>query len=204
MPELRPSPPHSWIDDAQAFATAIVLSGLGLSRRARAGLVTGGVPGLAFLLRYATGLSLGWSLFLVNLPFVLLAWYAMGPRFTVKTLLAMSSLSLGVEVVGRALAVQSVHPLFAAVAGGTLIGVGLLVLFRHRASLGGIGVLALLLQRRRGWSAGAVQLVIDMAIVAMSFALLEPQRVAYSVLGSMIVNLVLVWNHRPGRYAAAH
>ncbi|HEX5633647.1 MAG TPA: YitT family protein [Gemmatimonadales bacterium] len=194
------APPHSVLDDVQAFGTATVLLALGLTFLGSAGLLSGGVPGLAFLLRYGLGVPMGWALFLVNLPFCLLAWRALGPRFTVKTLVAMGCLSVAVEGVGRMLTFQSVQPLFAAVAGGLLIGVGLLVLFRHRASLGGIGVLALHMQRRRGWSPGAVQMAIDTAIVAASFAVVDWRRVAYSVVGALTVNAVLLWNHRPGRY----
>jgi uncharacterized membrane-anchored protein YitT (DUF2179 family) len=90
-----------------------------------------------------------------------------------------------------------VHPLYAAIAGGTLIGVGLVVLFRHRASLGGVNVLALSLQRRCGWRAGAVQMVIDGAILMAALSTVEPRRVAYSIVGSVALNLVLLWNHRP-------
>jgi len=197
------APPHSLLDDAQAFGTATVLLALGLTLLAGAGLLTGGVPGLAFLLRYATGLPLGWALFLVNLPFCVLAWRALGPRFTVKTLLAMGCVSVAVEGVGRMVVLHSVQPLFAAVAGGMLIGVGLLVLFRHRASLGGIGVLALHLQKRRGWSPGALQMAFDAAIVAASAAFVDGPRVACSVAGALTLNAVLLWNHRPGRYGVA-
>ena len=202
LPSL-PIPPHTRFDDVQALVTAILLVALGLSMLRSAGLLTGGVPGLAFLVHYAGGLPLGWSLLLANLPFLVLAWRALGSRFTVKTLIAVGSLSLGVEGVAAVLALQSAHPLFAAIAGGVLIGVGLLVLFRHGASLGGVGVLALHLQRRRGWSAGAVQMAIDAAIVAASLAIVEPRRVAWSVAGCLAVNLVLMCNHRPGRYAPA-
>ena len=65
-------------------------------------------------------------------------------------------------------------------------------------------MLALLLQQRRGWRAGAVQLAADLAIVAAAFAVADPLQVACSVAGSVVVNLVLLWNHRPGRYATAH
>ena len=202
----RPRPaapaPHSWLDDTQAFVTAILFIALGLSMLGRAGLLTGGMPGLAFLLHYATGLSLGVALFAVNLPFYLLAWHAMGARFTAKTLLAVTCLSLAVEAVGHLLSFQTLQPLFAAVMGGMLIGVGLLVLFRHRASLGGIGVLALQLEKRRGWPAGWVQMAIDALIVAAAFAVVEPRRVLLSLAGTLAVNLVLALNHKPGRYAA--
>ena len=170
---------------------------LGLAILRSAQLLTGGVPGLAFLTSYATGLTLGWALVLVNLPFIAFAWRAFGPRFTCRTGLVVAGLSLGVEGMGRLLSVQSAHPLFAAIAGGLLIGVGLLVLFRHGASLGGFGVLALFLQRQRGWRAGTVQMACDAVIVAAALALVEPSRVVYSIVSAMMVNLVLVWNHRP-------
>jgi uncharacterized membrane-anchored protein YitT (DUF2179 family) len=189
--------PHPLLNDAQGFATAILLVGLGLAMLRSAQLLTGGIPGVAFLMSYATGWPLGWTLVIVNLPFIAFAWRAFGPGFTWKTVLVVAGLSLGVEGIGRVLSVHSAHPLFAAIAGGLLIGVGLLVLFRHGASLGGFGVLALFLQRRHGWSAGTVQMACDAAIVAAAFVLVEPSRVVYSIVGAVVVNLVLVWNHRP-------
>jgi uncharacterized membrane-anchored protein YitT (DUF2179 family) len=84
--------------------------------------------------------------------------------------------------------------------GGCLIGAGLLMLFRHRASLGGINVLVLVLQDRHGWRAGTVQMAIDCLIVLAAFALVEPRLIAISVLGAVALNLVVAVNHRPGRY----
>ena len=121
---------HSRVDDVQAGVASVVLASLGLALLHAAGLTTGGTPGLAFLLSYATGWPLGVSLFAVNLPFYGLAWKGMGARFTVKTLTAVVALGVGVEVVQRALYLNSVEPGYAAVAGGVLIGTGLLVLFR--------------------------------------------------------------------------
>jgi uncharacterized membrane-anchored protein YitT (DUF2179 family) len=74
------------------------------------------------------------------------------------------------------------------------------MLFRHHASLGGLNVLALWLQERHGWRAGRVQMALDCAIVVAALALVEPARVALSVLGAVALNLVVAVNHRPGRY----
>jgi uncharacterized membrane-anchored protein YitT (DUF2179 family) len=92
------------------------------------------------------------------------------------------------------------QPLYAGVMGGFLIGAGLLMLFRHNASLGGINILALFLQQRQGWRAGKVQMAIDCLIVAAAFAWVEPQQIAISVLGAIALNLVVAVNHKPGRY----
>ena len=81
-----------------------------------------------------------------------------------------------------------------------LIGTGLLMLFRHRASLGGVGVMALWLQEKKGWRAGKVQMAVDCAIVLASFAVVTPWMVVVSVIGALALNLVLAINHKPGRY----
>lgn len=194
-----PGREHSVLDDAQAVGAAVVMASLGLALLNSAGLMTGGTPGLGFLLSYATGMPLGAALFLVNLPFYVLGWRGMGARFTLKTLGAVSALALGVEAVRHVLVVHTA-PMYAALAGGVLIGTSLLVMFRHKASFGGINILALFLQKRLGWPAGKVQMVIDLCILTGALFIMDVQRVGWSVLGSLAVNAILVWNHRPGRY----
>jgi uncharacterized membrane-anchored protein YitT (DUF2179 family) len=193
---------HAWVDDAQGFVTAILLISMGLAITRSAGLLTGGMPGLAFLVSYGVGLPLGWALILVNLPFCAFAWRMLGPRFTLRTLGVLVGVALGVEAMHRFVSVQVTQPVFAAVLGGLLVGVGLLVLFRHRASLGGFGALALHLQRRYGVSTGMVQMLLDAAVVLAALAFTEPVRVGYSVIGAITVNLVLHWNHRVPREPA--
>jgi uncharacterized membrane-anchored protein YitT (DUF2179 family) len=191
--------PATVVDDLQAFGSATLLIALGLHLLASAQLLVGGVPGLAFLLRHATGWPLGVCLMVANVPFYVLAGRALGWRFVAKTLAAMTLLALLVEWVRPALVVQAIHPLLAALAGGLLIGVGMLILLRHRGSLGGIGVLAVLLQRRRGWNIGTVQLFCDAAILAGASALVGRGQLLYSALAAITLNLVLFWNHRPQR-----
>jgi uncharacterized membrane-anchored protein YitT (DUF2179 family) len=95
-----------------------------------------------------------------------------------------------------------VQPLFAAVVGGLLIGVGFIILFRHRASLGGFNTLVLWLQERFGWRAGLVQGLIDASIVLAGLLWIEPARLALSVLAAVVMNITLAINHKPGRYVA--
>ena len=191
---------HSLFDDAQGLLTGTLFVALALVMFRQAGLVTGGTAGLAFIAHYALGVPFGAAFFAINLPFYALAWRRMGARFTLKTFAAVALLSLLAEAVPRWVVLQSVHPAFAALGGGLLMGAGLLILFRHRASLGGVNVLVLHLQERYGWRAGTVQMAIDGAIVAGALWITDWQRVAWSVLGAVVLNLVLAVNHRPGRY----
>jgi len=193
---------HSVADDLQAVASAIILASLGLALLHSAGLVTGGTPGLAMLLSHAFALPLGATLVAINLPFYLLAWRGMGRRFTLKTLASVCCLALGIEAIRHVVTVHAA-PVYAAIAGGVLIGAGLLVMFRHQVSFGGINILALWLQRRFAWAPGKVQLAIDAAILVAAVPVIGARSALWSLLGAAVVNLVLVWNHRPGRYVAA-
>ena len=95
---------------------------------------------------------------------------------------------------------EFLNPVFAAVLGGLLAGVGLLMLIRHQASLGGIGLLAIYLQKTRGWRAGTLQMIADGSIVLAALLIADAERIALSVLGAVLLNIVLTINHRPGRY----
>ncbi len=195
------SEPHSRIEDALALLTGTLLVGVGLAFFARAGIGSGGAPGLAFLVHYASGLALPAALFLINLPFYLFAWLQMGAVFTAKSFVAVSLLTAITWGLPRVVEIARVDALFAAGFGGLIIGVGLLILIRHKSSLGGVGILALWLQEKRGWRAGRVQLAIDAVILAATVFVLDPAHVALSLIGAVALNVVLILNHRHGRYA---
>jgi uncharacterized membrane-anchored protein YitT (DUF2179 family) len=193
---------HRLHEDAQALLTGTLFVALGVVLFGHVGLLTGGTAGLAFLVHYATGWSFSVVFFLINLPFYALAWQRMGARFTVKTFAAVGLLSMMVHLVPGWIQIGALAPGFAAVSGGLLMGAGMLMLFRHRASLGGFNVLVLYLQERFGWRAGHLQMGLDCAIVLAAFAVRAPQQIAWSVLGAVVLNMTLAINHRPGRYMA--
>lgn len=193
---------HSLFDDAQALVTGTLFVALGLMLFRQAGLVTGGTAGIALIAHYASGWRFGALFFAINLPFYWLAWRRMGRRFTVKTFAAVALLSLLSEHLPSLLAIDRVQPVFAAIAGGLLIGAGFLILFRHRASLGGLNVLVLWLQERTGWRAGYLQLALDVAILLASTPWVDAPRLALSIVGAAAMNLALAINHRPDRYIA--
>jgi uncharacterized membrane-anchored protein YitT (DUF2179 family) len=194
--------PHSRTEDAVALFTGVLLISVGIAFFTSAGLLTGGTAGLAFLLHYATGWSFGKVFFALNLPFYWLAWRKLGRAFTFKTFAAVLLLSVLTDLQLQFLQIAQLQPLYAAIAGGLITGTGFLVLFRHRCSLGGVGILALYLQDRHGWRAGKVQMAVDCGIVLLALFTVEPLRVAWSIVGAVALNLVLAMNHRPGRYMA--
>lgn len=201
-PPARTPAPHTLFDDAQALVAGTMLASLGVSLMAKAGLVTGGIAGLCLLLHHATGAPFGVVFVVMSLPFFLFSLRRLGWRFTLKTLGAVLLFSSVAELLPRALGLARIQPWYAACMGGILVGTGLLMLFRHQASLGGFNVLCLWLQEKRGWPAGLVQLAIDTLILLASLTIITPRAWLYSLLATAILNLTLAVNHRPGRYTA--
>ena len=199
---LPPAEQHSLLEDLQALLSATLLIALAINLYKSAGLLTGGTAGLGFLLAYATPMSFSLGYFLINLPFYLLAYKRMGLAFTLRTLGAVTLVALFVELSGHWVQFVLLRPAYAAVLGGILMGVGMLMLFRHRASLGGVNLLVLYLQDRFGWRAGKLQMLIDCLILLAAWLLVGAQAIVLSVLGAVVLNLVLAFNHKAGRYTA--
>ena len=197
---MTAAPDHSLLEDIQALVSGTLLFAFAIVLFRQAGLLTGGTAGMAFLGHYASGWSFGLLYFLINIPFYIFGLLALGKAFTLKTFCAVALLSLYSEVLPRWIHIESIDPIFAAIIGGLLAGAGLLMLVRHRASLGGLGVMAIYLQKKRGWSAGTLQMIADGFIVCGALVIVEPTRVALSILGALVLNMVLAINHRPGRY----
>ena len=193
---------HTPLEDAQGLFSGVLLVALGLVLLEHLGLVVGSTAGFALVISIATGWSFGLLFFLVNLPFYALAVRRMGAAFTIKTFLAVALLSVLAEVLPLVFEYGSVNRVFGAIAGGLLTGFGLLALFRHRASLGGAGILAFYCQDRFGWRAGLVQLAIDVFVFSIAALVLDPWSVVLSVASAVAMNLFLAVNHRTDRYIA--
>ncbi|MDH2243344.1 YitT family protein [Pseudomonas sp. GD03909] len=191
---------HPLWEDGLALLTDTALVALGIAFYSHAGLLTGGTVGLAFLLKYLAGWSFGPVFFLLNLPFYALAIWRMGWPFTLRTVCAVGLVSLFAELTPQWMRFAELNVVYAAVFGGFAIGVGLLILFRHRASLGGVNILALFLQERFGLRAGTFQMGIDSLIVLAAVFVVPADKVLLSVLGAVALNLVLAINHRADRY----
>ena len=205
MPTLNSPQPdlhHRPYEDLLALLTGGLFVAMGVQLFGHAGLLTGGTAGIAFLVHYATGWNFGLVFFVINLPFYGLAWKRMGRAFTLKTFAAVATLAALSNLLPQWLGLSHLHPLFATVAGGALVGTGMLILFRHRASLGGFNVLVLYLQDRFGWRAGMLQMGLDCCIVMGAFAVTDIYHIGLSVLGAVVLNQTLATNHRAGRYMA--
>ena len=194
--------PHRPAEDVLGVVTGTWLASLGLHLLHEAHAVTGGTAGLSLLLTYAFPVALPLMLLLVNVPFIALALWKKGWSFTIRSVIAVALLSAFTAVHAHLLPSPDIEPVYAIGTGNLLAGVGILILFRHGSSLGGFSVLALIAQERAGLRAGYVQMALDVVVVLTALLVVSPGNVLLSAVGAVILNVVLAFNHRPGRYRA--
>lgn len=191
---------HRLYEDAMAMLIGTSFIALGITLYSQAMLMTGSTAGIALLIQYATGTEFGLLYFLINLPFYYFAARRMGWAFTIRTFVAVAMMSGFARLMPLSIDFSSVNPLFAALMGGTLMGMGVLALFRHRSGVGGVNILALYLQDAYGIRAGWFQLGLDVLIMLVSLFFIPWENMVLSLIGAIAMNLIIAINHKPGRY----
>ncbi|ANO32288.1 YitT family protein [Vibrio breoganii] len=195
---------HSFLEDCAAIFTGTLLVAVGIYFLKSSSMIVGGTAGLGLLFTQFIDLSFGTMYFLVNIPFYFLAWFRLGKRFTINSVICVSLVSVMADNLHHVVRFELLTPAFAAIAGGTFIGLGLLVLFRHRASLGGSNVLCLVIQDKMGISVGKTQLLFDTSILICSLYFIPLTLIAWSILAAVFINLILWMNHKPTRYTVQY
>jgi len=193
---------HTLFEDAQGLISGTAMCAFALHLLTSAGLMTGQTAGLAILIGYATGWAFGPVFFVINLPFYWLAFRRMGAAFTIKSFISVALLSGFSMIIPPLITFETINPLAAALVVGVITGPGLIALFRHGASLGGIGILAVYLQDNTRLRAGWVQLGFDLVLFTLALLIMPPLLVLYSLAGASVLNVIVAINHRRDRYIA--
>lgn len=191
---------HTLKDDIYGLALGIMFIAVGLNLLKLCGMITGGIAGIALLISYFSHWPVGVLFIIVNIPFIVFSYFTMGRAFTLKTVIVNIALSLATQAVPHLLTVSYIHPVFASLVGGTFLGMGVLSLARHNASVGGTGVVTLWLQRYTGVNAGKSQMVLDLLVFALSLLAVPTSLLLWSVFSALAMNAMLISWHKPGRY----
>lgn len=191
---------HTLFEDLLSISAASLLLSFGIALFTHQQLLIGGTAGIAFLTQYASDWSFGMIFFVINIPFYILAFWKLGWIFAFKTFVTVTLVSFMTDAVPVVFEFGEINPVYAAALGGFLIGTGLLILFRHKTSLGGLNILSIYLQKYHNINAGKFQMSVDICIIVGALLIVDIMSVVYSILAAVFLNLILAVNHRPGRY----
>jgi len=133
----------------------------------------GGVYGIAIVLHHLFEFPIGVSGILMDIPLTIIGFWILGPRFGVKTIAGMVLLSGWISAIeyfyGYEPFVPS-QPMLSALYGGVLIGIGLGLVFKSKATSGGSDIIAMILAKYfHNISLGQLMIVVDSTIVLLSW-----------------------------------
>ncbi|MBP6977440.1 MAG: YitT family protein [Bacteroidales bacterium] len=145
-------------------------------------IVPGGVYGIAIVVHHLTkgmvssfpdGLPVGAVGLVLNIPLTIIGIRILGPRFGVKTIVGFILTSAFIDVItwfwGEKPLVTD-DALLSSIFGGVLIGLGLGLIFKSKATSGGSDIIAMILAKYTRLPLGQLMIYVDSVIVLVGLA----------------------------------
>lgn len=158
-------------------------------------ITTGGVPGIASIVYFATGLPVQYLYFTINAILLLISLRILGWKFSVKTIYAVTTLTCFTALL-QAL-IKDYHllqdqPFMACVLGASFCGAGIGTAFAANGSTGGTDIVAAVINKYRDISLGRVIMICDMIIITSSYFVLKDwEKVVYGFVTLYVCSFVL-------------
>lgn len=147
------------------------------------GLTTGGVAGVSSIIYYVSGVEVQYTYVIINALLLIAAIKVLGIRFCIKTIYAVFSMTFilwllqriieepdpehaGLTILPKLIGDES---FMACVLGAIIEGVGLSFCFEHNGSTGGTDIIALIVQKYRQVSLGAILRICDIIVISSCY-----------------------------------
>lgn len=158
-------------------------------------ITTGGVPGIASIVYWATGSPVQYTYFCINFFLLLLALRILGFKFCIKTIFGVVTLTIFLSIIQKLTAGLTLlhdQPFMACVIGASFCGSGIGITFSSNGSTGGTDIIAAIINKYRDITLGRVILICDLIIISSSYLVLKDwEKVVYGFVTLYICSFVL-------------
>ncbi|KGL38914.1 YitT family protein [Listeria booriae] len=158
-------------------------------------VASGGVSGISTIINYLTGWNPAYIQWAFNIPLFFAGVLFLGYQFGIKTFVGTMIMPFFVYITAD-WTVWTNQPLVAALFGGVLVGMGLGIVFRGKASTGGTDVIAQILHKFTHLSLGICVALIDGFVVIAAMFVFDIESGLYALIGlfatSKTIDLVQV------------
>lgn len=135
-------------------------------------IVPGGVYGISIVLHHMFNLPVGMTALAFNIPLTIIGTKVLGPRFGTKTVVGFVLTSVFVDVMSYFSEFKPLvdsDPLLSSIFGGAVVGIGVGLIFKSKATTGGTDVIAMILARITKLPLGQLMMGVDSVIVLIGF-----------------------------------
>lgn len=158
-------------------------------------IVPGGVYGISIVLHHLFGTPVGLVALCFDIPLTLIGIKVLGPRFGIKTVVGFVFTAVFVDTItylwGEQPLVEN-DPLLSSIFGGVLVGIGLGMIFKAKATSGGSDIVAMIISKYTRLPLGQLMIAVDSAIVVVGFAVFGDWKIPlYSLIVIYITGRVI-------------
>ena len=155
-------------------------------------LSTGGFSGIGTVLYYMSGISVGTTTLILNIPLFLISYFKVGRKFFLNAVIGTVSLSYFLNLFEQISPITTDRVL-ACLYGGIIIGIGTAVVLKANASTGGTDLVASVIRSYKPrLKTGTLIVLIDTIIVIVNTLYFKDIEVAlYSALAIYIMGKIL-------------
>jgi len=150
-------------------------------------LLSGGASGIALMIHYLTELPTGLLVFLLNIPIFMVGFKVVDRDFLLYSFISMFSMSLLLnltEDIGFYIEINDL--LLETILGGLLNGIGMGIMFRNKASQGGMDIIAAILKKKLNIDIGSALMGVNLLIIGLSSFLFGLKLAMYTLIGLYI------------------
>lgn len=148
-------------------------------------ILDGGIIGISLIINYISGIKIGLAILACSLPIFLLAWFREREIFY-NSILGLLSSSFLIELLSplqyHFLYYIELGSVSSAIIGGFLMGTGLGLMLRFKASTGGTDLLAKFIQRYIPLNVGVIIFLSDAVIIGAGGLLISKETFFHSIL----------------------
>ncbi len=131
-------------------------------------LAPGGVYGIAIIIHHLFDTPIGMTALAMDIPLTIFGIKILGPRFGVKTVVGFFFVAVFVDVLEYFNQNQPLvedDALLSSIFGGVLLGIGLGLIFRAKATSGGSDIIAMIISKYTSLPLGQLLIYVDSVIV---------------------------------------
>lgn len=147
-------------------------------------IYSSGITGLAQILTTLSKQFVGHTipvsvtLFILNIPLFVLAWFKIGHKFTFFTFITVFLTSFFIHIIPETTLTDD--PIICAIFGGAISGVGIGFALKNGLSSGGLDILSITIRKQTGRSIGSISMIFNVFIMLMAGILFGWQYMFYS------------------------
>lgn len=131
-------------------------------------LSTGGFTGIATIFYYLFDFPMGTVILLLNIPFFILAFFKIGKKLVIKSIIGTSLLSLFIDIFERFPELTN-DKLLACIYGGIFIGLGLALVLKANASTGGTDLITYIAKAYKPYvKTSNIIVIVDVIIIGLN------------------------------------